>query len=110
MERSNSKVYLNLPCIPKQEKRFISPKKVLVYEFYTISDGVSLVYKNKDALYEVAKQEILDPKEISYMNLFINGVLQPYENYTVKEGEINLKTVDVPIKGAPIILQMIKVL
>jgi len=110
MSRKNSKVYLNLPCIPKQEKYFISPRKVLIYEFYAISDGCSLVYKDKDVFCEVAKQEILDPREISYMNLFINGVLQPYENYIVKKGEIRLKTVDVPIKGAPIILQMVKVL
>lgn len=41
------------------------------------------------------------------MNLFINGVLQPTKNYVVEQGRISLKTVDVPIKGAPIILQML---
>lgn len=41
------------------------------------------------------------------MNLFINGVLQPKVNYEVNEGEINLKTMDVPTKVSSIIFQMI---
>lgn len=40
------------------------------------------------------------------MNLFVNGVLQPKENYDVQRGVIKLNTLDVPPKGAPVILQM----
>ncbi|TQE88079.1 DUF4183 domain-containing protein, partial [Ureibacillus terrenus] len=39
---------------------------------------------------------------------FINGVLQPKENYEVECGMLKLITEDLPPKGAPIILQMFK--
>ncbi|WP_356714735.1 DUF4183 domain-containing protein [Peribacillus sp. Bi96] len=54
----------------------------------------------------MGNQTILDPSNTSFMNLFINGVLQPHANYTVEKGKLKLNTVDTPIKGAPIILQM----
>ncbi len=98
--------FLKIPIIPPEVVRYCPPKKVVVIEFYTISDGCRRIYKEKDGMNELGKQIILDPSEVSYMNLFINGILQPKENYDVQCGVIKLKTEDVPIKGAPIILQM----
>ncbi|MGE7185090.1 DUF4183 domain-containing protein [Peribacillus sp. NPDC006672] len=34
----------------------------------------------------------MDPFKISYMNLFINGVLQPRVNYTIEKGKLKLNT------------------
>lgn len=47
--------------------------------------------------------------KVSYVNLFINGVLQPPVTYEIKEGILQLKTSDVPPEGAPINLQFITI-
>lgn len=103
----NSKPVLFLPTIPPAIQWFRIPQKVHVINFYTISDGCKHVYTNCDAIPHSKSKNIMDPYEVSYMNLFINGVLQPIENYIVEKGKLTLKTVDVPIKNAPIILQML---
>lgn len=84
-----------------------SPKQVVSQEFFTISDGHRRNFTEEDGLMEYGKQKILSPMKISYMNLFINGVLQPKMNYEVDEGHLKLLTEDIPLKGTPIILQMI---
>lgn len=48
---------------------------------------------------------IPNPNEVSWFNLFINGVLQPKINYVVQEGLLTLTTADIPNKRVPIILQ-----
>ncbi|MCM3118769.1 DUF4183 domain-containing protein [Neobacillus sp. MER 74] len=101
-----TKPFLKIPIIPSEEIRYRLPKKVEVIEFYTISNGYKRIFKEEDGINEIGIKIILDPCEVSYMNLFINGVLQPKENYDVQSGVIKLNTVDVPIKGAPVILQM----
>ncbi|GAA0317558.1 hypothetical protein GCM10008967_05160 [Bacillus carboniphilus] len=98
---------LTIPILPPSCLWIKTPKKVKVYEYYTLADGIGKKFKEKDGIKELGKQVILDPHMVSYMNLFINGVLQPKESYIVKKGTITLKTTDVPPKGAPIILQMI---
>ncbi|MEK3800407.1 DUF4183 domain-containing protein [Peribacillus sp. FSL H8-0477] len=101
-----SSPFLTIPIIPSEEVRYRLPKKVKVYEYYSISDGHCRVFKEADGVKELGKQEILDPNDVSYMNLFVNGVLQPKESYDVQRGVIKLNTLDVPPKGAPVILQM----
>ncbi|CAM5207936.1 hypothetical protein UACE39S_00339 [Ureibacillus acetophenoni] len=86
---------------------FKVPRKVSIAEFYTVSDGVKKIYTVADSILPEDEQVIKDMSEVSYVNLFINGVLQPRVNYEVEEGKIILKTIDVPAKGSPIILQMI---
>lgn len=102
------KPFLTIPSIPPVSSRHYAPKKVEVYEYYTVSDGESKSYREDDGVPELGKQVILAPSHVSYMNLFINGVLQPKECYVVQKGEITLKTEDAPPKGAPVILQMFK--
>jgi hypothetical protein len=97
------------PELPAQIVRTVKPKKVIISEFYTISDGWKKVFTEEDALNEYGKQKILEPVNTSYMNLFINGVLQPKINYEVSSGKLILKTEDVPLRGSPIILQMVKI-
>ncbi|WP_420541653.1 DUF4183 domain-containing protein [Guptibacillus spartinae] len=47
--------------------------------------------------------------DVSYINLFINGVLQPEMNYLVKEGMLMILSEDAPITGTTISFQMIVV-
>ncbi|WP_144510781.1 DUF4183 domain-containing protein [Bacillus sp. FJAT-22090] len=88
--------------------RFVSPKQINSYEFFVLSDGIKRVYTDSDALSQYGSQKIWHPSRIAYMSLFINGILQPNMNYEVTEGRITLQTEDIPTKGCPIILQMIK--
>jgi hypothetical protein len=83
--------------------------KVETYQYNTISDGVKKKFTNDDELTMYGDQGILDPNEVSYFNLFINGVLQPKTNYVVEKGLLTLTTVDIPQKGVPIILQFLMI-
>lgn len=79
------------------------------YQYNALSDGVSLIYTNENELKEYGERGILDPKTVSYINLFINGVLQPPNTYEVKKGFLRLNTDDVPQKNVPITLQFITI-
>jgi hypothetical protein len=86
-----------------------SMRKADTYQYNALSDGISKIYTNADELKEYGNRGILDPKSVSYMNLFVNGVLQPPIVYLVEEGLLQLITDDIPPKGAPIILQFISI-
>ncbi|SDE86366.1 protein of unknown function, partial [Priestia aryabhattai B8W22] len=75
--------------------------------YFTFSDGEKRVYTNNDGVAEYGITEILAPNEASYINLFINGILQPQINYEVEEGKLILLTDEVPGKDVPITLQFI---
>lgn len=75
--------------------------------FFTFSDGKKLIFTNSDGLAQYGTTQILSPREVSYYNLFINGVLQPLNSYTVEEGKLTLLVDAAPLKGVPIILQFI---
>ncbi|MCB5239097.1 DUF4183 domain-containing protein [Niallia alba] len=100
------KPYLMMPEIPSAEICIHIPKKIMVLEYFAIADGSKHIFTEEDGVKELGKQKILDPSKVSYMNLFINAVLQPKENYEVTQGMICLKTEDVPICGATVVLQM----
>ena len=89
------------------QQTYYRTSKIKSFEFYSISDGRKRIFTEEDALQGYGKQEIIDPNLISYMNLFVNGVLQPKKTYEVTKGKIILKTEDIPQCGTPIILQMI---
>ena len=98
-------------CIPKlSEKEAILvriPKKAKIFEYYSVSDGFKKIYTNNDSLSGYGEQTIQDPANVSLYNLFVNGVLQPSATYKIEDEKLILTTDDVPIKGTPIILQMI---
>lgn len=95
--------------VNKSECKVVSNKTVLTTEFFVLSDGIKKVYTEQDAIAEYGLQQMMDPVNASFMNLFINGVLQPKVNYQVTEGRLVLLTEDIPEKGCPIILQMIQI-
>lgn len=78
-----------------------------VYHYNALSDGIKRIYTNDDELTEYGNRGILDPNEVSYYNLFINGVLQPKVNYEIEKGKLTLKTEDVPLKDSTIIITFI---
>lgn len=75
--------------------------------YFTFSDGKKLVYTNADGVSALETTEILSPSEVSYMNLFINGILQPQNEYQVTTGKLTLLGSEAPTAGASIILQFI---
>ncbi len=92
---------------PKATKNQQRPLKAEVYQYNAISDGEQRIYTNQDELTEYGTRGILSPDEVSYYNLFINGVLQPGTNYELSKGVLILKTADVPQKGVVIILSFV---
>lgn len=66
------------------------------------------MYTNSDAVMSFSTSGILDPNEVSVVNLFINGMLQPPNLYVVQPGVLILS--DIPVLGVPLILQFIKMI
>ncbi|WP_283610644.1 DUF4183 domain-containing protein [Faecalispora anaeroviscerum] len=83
--------------------------EVTDWQYNVVSDGVKKIYTNDDELKEYGDHGIPSPSEVSYFNLYINGVLQPQVNYKVKRGILELTTTDAPTKGSPIILESIAI-
>lgn len=78
-------------------------------QYYTIADGVKRKYTNDDALRKYSSNGIPGPREVSYYNLYVNGVLQPRENYIVEKGLLKFITTDIPQQGRSIILESIAI-
>ncbi|HDR8101176.1 TPA: DUF4183 domain-containing protein, partial [Bacillus cereus] len=72
--------------------------------FYTFADGEKLIYTDSDGLAQYGTTHILSPDEVSYINLFINGILQPQPLYQVSTGQLTLLDNQPPSQGSSIIL------
>lgn len=83
--------------------------KTDTYQYYAVSDGEKSVYTNEDELKQYGNRGILDPATVSFINLFINGILQPQNQYVIELGKLTLTSGDVPEKGSPIILQFVSI-
>ncbi len=102
------KPYLSIPKYTAvQVKRTSIPRKVRVYEFVATSDGRRHTYVAGDAIKSYPLSRLLNADEVSYTNLFVNGMLQPKLHYKLADGKLIFLTDDVPIKHASIVLQMI---
>ncbi|PEQ46180.1 BclA protein, partial [Bacillus thuringiensis] len=75
--------------------------------YYTFSDGEKLIYTDADGIAQYGTTNILSPSEVSYINLFINGILQPQPLYEVSTGKLTLLDNQPPSQGSSIILQFI---
>lgn len=89
----------------KDKNGTILPAEVYLYN--TISNGMKKEFTDEDELSCYGNKGILDPEQVSFINLYVNGVLQPVINYKVEKGLLILLTSDVPPKGAPITLEFI---
>lgn len=83
--------------------------KVSVWQYSAVSDGEKKRYINEDELKEYGNHGIPSSCEVSYFNLYVNGVLQPEKNYFVKKGVLELTTADAPAKGSYVILESVAV-
>lgn len=81
--------------------------KTETFQYTAISDGTKKVYTNSDAVPQFSTSGILDPHDVSVVNLFINGILQSSNLYVVKRGVLLVS--DVPAQGVPLILQFVKI-
>ena len=79
--------------------------KVENYQYNTVSDGVKKEFTNEDELTMYGDKGIPDLNNVSLLNLYINGILQPKTNYTVEPGLLTLEATEPPLKDAPIILE-----
>jgi len=77
--------------------------------YHTLSKQNQFVYTNADGLVEYKSSNILSPTEVSYFNLFINGVIQPLSTYTVETGKLILLSEEPPSLHTPITLQFITI-
>ena len=75
------------------------------WHYNASSDGEKKIYTDEDELTEYGDHGIPSPSEVSYFNLYINGVLQPKVNYQVRKGILQLNTINAPVEGALIILE-----
>lgn len=78
-----------------------------VSHYYTIADGRKRTYRNRDEMKKYGDRGLLSPKEVSYYNVFVNGVLQPRTNYILEKDELTFTTQDIPAKGRPIVVLFI---
>lgn len=86
-----------------------TPIGVETVQYITLAEEGKNVYTNKDALKQYGSSDILDPDNVSTLNLFVNGVLQPPSIYNVEEGILHLESSDLPPKDAPITLLFVTV-
>lgn len=82
--------------------------QVDTFQYIAVADGVRSAYTNGDGLAQFQSSSILNPGTVSYFNLFINGMLQPLNTYTVTEGLLQID--GVPEQGVPITLQFISII
>ncbi|EPF11788.1 exosporium leader peptide [Bacillus cereus BAG1O-3] len=75
--------------------------------YYTFADGEKLIYTDADGIPQYGTTNILSPSEVSYINLFVNGILQPQPLYEVSAGKLTLLDTQSPSQGSSIILQFI---
>lgn len=75
--------------------------------YFTVSNGTSLVYTNADGLPQYGTTQILAPNQVSYINLFINGIIQPQTSYNIQAGILTILADEAPPAGSPITLQFI---
>ncbi|WMJ83310.1 DUF4183 domain-containing protein [Oscillospiraceae bacterium LTW-04] len=78
-----------------------------IYQYNAISDGHQRIYTNADEQKTYGHRGILSPQEVSYYNLFINGVLQPKTNYVLTKGRLELKTTDLPLRGQVVMITFV---
>lgn len=102
---------LGCPLIfPRQPSAPQSPTLLRgeTFQYTAIADGVRNVYTSGDAVPQFSTSGILDPGTFTFASLFINGILQPPNSYVIQPGILILS--DVPVQGAPIIIQFVRII
>lgn len=93
------------PPFVKPHPRILTSDNLI---YFALGDGKKIVFTNSDAIQQLSTSEILSPQEYSYVNLFINGFLQPTVLYTLEKGCLILLTNEAPGVDVPVMLQFIR--
>lgn len=101
----NSSAKILIPLTPTNP----SVLKAETAYYYAVADGVKRIYTDKDGVFEFGSRKILDPSEVSYHSVFVNGILQSPLNYNIKKGQLQFNTEDVPHKNVLITIQFISI-
>lgn len=83
--------------------------KTDVAYFYAMANGIKREFKDEDEVIEYGGGQILDPVQVSCINVFVNGILQNPLNYTINKGQLHFNTEDVPEKNVLITIQFISI-
>lgn len=79
--------------------------KMSEFRYNAYWDGQEKKYTNTDKIKMYSSKNIKDSSNVSYQHLYVNGVMQPYCNYSAKENELSMLCNDSSIQSAPIILK-----
>ena len=79
-------------------------RRAEIYQYNAISNAHQRIYTNADELTAYGHHGLLPPDEVSYCNVFVNGVLQPKINYDLIKGRLTLKTTDLPLQGQAVMV------
>lgn len=77
--------------------------------YIALSNGEKNEYTNKDLLPEYHASGIFSPKNVSYYNLYVNGMLQPKSNYTIWKDFLKFNTTDIAPKNVFIVIEFITI-
>lgn len=87
-------------CVTWQRARLAAD----VCHYNALSDGKKRTYTDDDNLKDYGGCGILSPDDVSYYNLFVNGVLQPKKDYRIKKGLLEFLSENIPMKEQTVIL------
>lgn len=114
MNKDNQKKIKNVQDIQAIGPTFpplIKPKPHILQSqnllYFALGDGEKIIFTNENAIPSLSTSKILSPTQFSYVNLFINGFLQPTTLYTVEKGRLILLTNEAPSINVPVMLQFI---
>ncbi|MFC0526029.1 DUF4183 domain-containing protein [Pontibacillus salicampi] len=79
--------------------------RATTYYYYTIADGTKNIFTSADAITAYGAQGILSQEETTYINLYVNGMIQPDVIYSIRKDVLILP--EAPADGVPIILQFV---
>ncbi|PEJ60500.1 MULTISPECIES: DUF4183 domain-containing protein [Bacillus cereus group] len=96
-------------CNPKRPLSIIFPTHHAIQNvmYHALAKQNQLVYTNSDGITAYNSSPILSPSAVSYINFFVNGVIQPLNTYSVETGKLTLLSETAPIPGTPLTLQFL---
>lgn len=80
-------------------------RKVVTSYYVAVADGAKTTFRNEDALTEYGDKGIPSSCDVSFVNLFVNGVLQPAPVYQMEKGLLELS--GAPETGQYVILESV---
>lgn len=80
-------------------------RRAVTSYYVAVADGVKTTFRNEDALTEYGDKGIPSPCDVSFVNLYVNGVLQPAPVYRMEKGLLELSSA--PETGQYVILESV---